>query len=56
MNESRKCVLCTECTYFTKSDRYCRKLQINWIPEDFGCNQGKEKKRREKTDESISSN
>ena len=28
---------CEGCKHFVKKDRYCKLLQINWIPENFGC-------------------
>ena len=36
--------LCENCIYFTQKDRYCKKLQINWIPNNFACNKGKKRK------------
>lgn len=39
MNEHKYlCDLCESCKNFDSSDRYCKLLQINWLPEDFGCN------------------
>ena len=29
---------CESCKNFDRKDRYCKLLQINWIPENFGCN------------------
>lgn len=34
----RKMDNCETCKNFTCKDRYCKLLQINWIPENFGCN------------------
>ena len=36
----KKIIKCKDCAYFKGSDRYCSVLQINFIPEDFACNQG----------------
>ena len=29
--------ICESCRKFDSSDRYCRLLQINHLPEEFGC-------------------
>lgn len=29
---------CESCKNFEYKDRYCKLLQINWMPENFGCN------------------
>lgn len=29
---------CEKCKQFDDSDRYCKLLQINHLPEGFGCN------------------
>lgn len=34
---------CTECKNFEASDNYCRMLQINFLPDEFGCNKGEKK-------------
>lgn len=38
---------CETCKNFDSSDRYCKLLQINWLPEDFGCNKYAEYKENE---------
>ena len=35
-------ILCVNCKNFEKSDNYCKLLQINFMPDDFGCNKGSE--------------
>lgn len=37
------CIMCTECKNFEKLDNYCRMLQINFLPDEFGCNKGERK-------------
>lgn len=34
------CVQCVNCENFNKSDNYCKLLQINFLPDGFGCNKG----------------
>lgn len=36
-------ISCLKCENFSKEDNYCKLLQINWLPDNFGCNNGKEK-------------
>ena len=33
-------VLCVNCKNFEESDNYCKLLQINFLPDGFGCNKG----------------
>lgn len=37
------CIMCTDCKNFEASDNYCRMLQINFLPDEFGCNKGEKK-------------
>ena len=39
---NNKC-LCEKCENFdnTQNERYCKVLQINWLPKQFGCNKFK---------------
>ena len=36
--------LCKNCIKYSKNDNYCKLLQLNWLPEGFGCNNGRGKK------------
>ena len=38
--EALKVNSCENCNYFDVKDRYCKLLQINWLPNDFSCNKG----------------
>lgn len=38
--EQEPYVLCINCRNFDESDNYCKLLQINFLPEGFGCNKG----------------
>lgn len=45
--ETNNFISCLKCVNFSKEDNYCKLLQINWLPDNFGCNNGKEKGRNE---------
>jgi len=32
--------LCEKCANYISEDGYCKVLQINWLPTNFGCNKG----------------
>lgn len=38
--EVELCVRCVNCENFDESDNYCKLLQINFLPDGFGCNKG----------------
>lgn len=38
--EQEPYVLCINCRNFDESDNYCKLLQINFLPDGFGCNKG----------------
>lgn len=46
--ETNSFISCLKCENFSKEDNYCKLLQINWLPDNFGCNNGKEKVRKGK--------
>lgn len=37
---------CEDCANFIAKDRYCKVLNINWMPDNFECNRGIKRERR----------
>lgn len=36
-----RCTYCIHCLNFNSEDNYCKLLQINWLPDGFGCTKGR---------------